>query len=380
MDDEAEPTSSRRALLAGGAGLAGAGLATAAFALGRAGEDSTTRPAPAAGRLGPSGDDDRPALQAAIDAAAADGGGVVALDAGRFALGGSLHLRTAVTLWGAGPGTVLALGGGLDVPALVVEDDVDGEPVAYAAVRDLTLDGATGTQTPGRHGIAIRSDNSGARTPRTGSDSFPLVADVTVVYFGGHGVAVGIDPEGGTANVRGARLSRVTVFECAKAAAGGDRAGILVAGSDGVLVACDVAACDGPGFDVVRANNRLEACKAYNNLGELRVTGNRNQLVGCQAQDGRGDGFVLGRGGDPVGDLTLVGCQADSNAGAGFRLDGVTSSSVVGLSAFVREGREGAGPGVVMDGTSRCLVSGTVRGYPVAVEGENVDGITQLVT
>jgi hypothetical protein len=33
-----------------------------------------------------------------------------------------------------------------------------------------------------------------------------------------------------------------------------------------------------------------------------------------------------------------------------------------------------------MSDVSRCLVSGVVRGFPRAVEGDNADGITQLVT
>ncbi|HYI62503.1 MAG TPA: glycosyl hydrolase family 28-related protein [Acidimicrobiales bacterium] len=393
----AGPGTSRRAVLAGG--LAGAGVAAAVgLALGRDGETERPAPLPAGtppggwrdasrdhGARGTGEGDDRAALQDAIDGAASGGtgrarGGVVHLGPGVYPISGSLHLRTGVTLWGAGPATVIRLLPGPDEPAIVIESDADGTPVSYAAVRSLTLDGSTGDQSKGRHGIAIRSDNSGSRTPYTGSDSFPLVADVWVVYFGGHGLAIGVDPEGGTANVRGARGDRVTVFECAKAAEGGDRAGIFVAGSDGSFVACDVAGCGGPGFDVVRANNRFDGCKAYFNRTEFRITGSRNQLANCQAQDGFGDGFVLGDGGEPVRGLSLAGCQADSNAGAGFRLDSVEASSLSGLTSFVREGVEPGGPGVVMAGTSRCLVSGTVDGFPTAVEGRNADGTTHLVT
>ncbi|MGI8938884.1 MAG: glycosyl hydrolase family 28-related protein [Iamia sp.] len=393
----------RRAFLAGGAGLAGAGVAAAGLAyLWRDDGDAASTPpvatAPAGmppggwrdatrdhGAAGTGEGDDAPALQAAIDAAAAEGagrlrGGIVHVGPGIYPLGASLQMRTGVTLQGAGPGTVLQLRSGVDAPAIVAEADPDGSPVAYVAIRSLTLDGSTGSQTNGRHGIAISSNNSGSQTPYTGSDSFPVIADVLVAYFGGHGIALGIDPEGGEANVRGARCFNVIAFECAKAATDGDRSGFLVRCTDGALVACEAAGCGGPGYDVVRANNRLEGCKGYFNQTEFRITGERNQLVGCQAQDGFGDGFVLGGPGSGLSDTSLVGCQADTNAGAGFRLTGVTASVVSGLTAFVRGDASSDGPGVVLRGTSRCLLSGAVRGFPTAVDGDNPGGVTQLVT
>ncbi len=409
------PPRDRRAFLVGGAGLAGAGVAAAGLAYLWRDEDSrdgaataattsTTTTTPRPGTTAPAGTppggwrdvtrdhgargtgegDDRGAIQDAIDASAAEGaggvrGGVVHLGPGLYPLGGSLLMRTGVTLQGAGPGTILQLQSGVDVSAIVMETDADGSPVAYATIRSLTLDGATGSQSKGRHGIAIRSNNSGSQTPYTGSDSFPVISDVLVAYFGGHGVALGLDPEGGEANVRGARCINVVAFECAKAATDGDRSGFLVRGTDGALIACEAAGCAGPGYDVVRANNRLEACKGYFNQTEFRITGERNQLNGCQAQDGFGDGFALGSPGNEIADLSLVGCQADTNAGAGFRLVGVTASVVSGLTSFVRGDLRSDGPGVVLRDTSRCLLSGTVRGFPTAVDGTNPGGLTQLV-
>ncbi|HEU5150061.1 MAG TPA: right-handed parallel beta-helix repeat-containing protein [Iamia sp.] len=400
------PDRTRRGVLLGGAGLAGAGIAAAAMAaIGRGGDDdggSTTLPRPGAtapagsppggwrdatrdhGAQGTGAGDDRGALQDALDAAAAEGtgllrGGTVHLGPGVFPISGSLFLRTGVTLRGSGPGTVIKLLPGADEPALVIETNPDGTPVANAAIRDLTLDGSTDAHTPGRHGIALRGNNRGGQTPLTGSDSFHLIADVIVAYFGGHGIAIGIDPPGGgtPAEVRAARILHAVVFDCAKAATGGDRAGILVGGTDGTLVACDVASSGGPGYLITRGNNRLEGCKGYFNEGEFVIQGGRNQLTGCQAQDSFGDGFVV-RGAESS---SLVGCQADSNTGVGFRLDGARSVVASGLAAFRRGDRRADGPGVVLEnGTARCYLSGVVTGFPVAVEGENPDGITQIVT
>ena len=405
---EPRPDRTRRGVLIGGAGLAGAGIAAAALAaLGRdddGGGDRSAATLPRSGVTAPAGSppggwrdatrdhgaqgtgegDDRGSLQDAIDAAAAEGvgalrGGTVHVGPGVYPITGSLFLRTGVTLRGAGPGTVIKLLPGVDEPALVVETNVDGTPVANAAIRDLTLDGATGQQTAGRHGIALRGNNRGSQTPFTGSDSFHLIADVLVAYFGGHGIGIAVDPpDGGTpAEVRAARVLQAVVFECAKAATDGDRAGIFVGGTDGTLVACDVAGSGGPGYLLTRANNRLEGCKGYFNQGEFLIQGERNQLTGCQAQDSFGDGFVL-RG---AANSSLVGCQSDSNAGAGFRLAGSRTAVVSGFTSFRRGERPAGGPGVVFEGgTERCLVSGTVAGFPVAVEGDNPNGITQIVT
>jgi hypothetical protein len=388
--------------------LAGAGIAAAAFAaLGRDGDEdggarsSATLPRPGTtapagsppggwrdatrdhGARGAGDGDDRGSLQDAIDAAAAEGvgplrGGTVHVGAGVYPISGSLFLRTGVTLRGAGPGTVIKLLPGVDEPALVVETNLDGTPAANTAIRELTLDGS-GEQSAGRHGIALRGNNRGGQTPYTGSDSFHLIADVLVAYFGGHGIAIAVDPPdgGAAAEVRAARVLQAIVFECAKAATDGDRAGIFVGGTDGTLVACDVAGSGGPGYLITRANNRLEGCKGYFNQDEFVIQAERNQLTGCQAQDSFGDGFVL-RGG---ADSSLVGCQADSNAGAGFRLDGSRTVVVSGLTSFRRGERPAGGPGVVLEGgTERCLVSGTVSGFAVPVEGENPNGLTQLVT
>jgi hypothetical protein len=401
-----QPDRTRRGVLIGGAGLAGAGIAAAAMAaLGRDGGDDGdgTTTLPRAGVTAPSGappggwrdatrdhgargtgqGDDRGSLQDAIDAAAAEGtgalrGGTVHVGPGVYPIGGSLLLRTGVTLRGAGPGTVIKLLPGVDEPALVIEANADGTPVANAAIRELTLDGSTDAQTAGRHGIALRGNNRGGLTPFTGSDSFHLIADVLIAYFGGHGIAIAVDPPGGTAaEVRAARVLQAVVFDCAKAATNGDRAGIFVGGTDGTLVACDVASSGGPGYLVTRGNNRLEGCKGYFNQDEFVVQGARNQLTGCQAQDSFGDGFVV-RGAESS---SLVGCQADSNAGAGFRLDGAHGVVVSGLTSFRRGERPAAGPGVVLEGGSeRCLLTGVVTGFAVAVEGENPNGITQIVT
>lgn len=222
--------------------------------------------------------------------------------------------------------------------------------------------------------------NGGGATPFTGSDSYPLILNVLVSYFGGHGVAIGIDPPGGTADVREFRCLNVVVFSCARAATSGNRAGIYVNGTDGFLIGCTVAGCEGPGYHILKANNRLDGCKAFFNRHEFHIQGNRNQLANCQAQDGYLDGFRIEAASGTLSNLSLAGCQADSNANVGFRITDVTYSSIVGLTAFLRGGRTSTGPGIALSGVSKCLLTGTINGLPTALTGTNTSGTNQLVS
>jgi hypothetical protein len=329
--------------------------------------------------------DDRAAIQAAIDnAATALGtnplkGGVVWLPPGQYNIGGSLLMRSGVTLCGSGVASRIFLTGGAgDVPAIIIQENADTTPVAYAVVRDLSLGSGT-PHSSGRHGIAIRSNNSGGGgTPYTGSDSYPLIMNVQVSNFGGHGVAIGIDPPSGTADVREFRCLNVVVFGCARAATG-DRAGIWVNATDGFLIGCTVASCDGPGYHILKANNRLDGCKAFFNEHEFLVQGNRNQLANCQAQDGFLDGFRVEPVSGTLTNASFTGCQADSNTNAGFRITNVTTSTFVGSTAFLRGGRTSTGPAFALTGTTKCLITGTVNGLTV-MTGTNTSGTNQIVS
>lgn len=329
--------------------------------------------------------DDRAAIQAAIDAAAAQGttplkGGVVWLPPGQYNIAGSLLMRSGVTLCGSGVASRIFLTGGAgDVPALIIQENTDTTPVSYAVVRDISLVSAA-PHTSGRHGIAIRSNNSGGGgTPYTGSDSYPLIMNVQVSNFGGHGVAIGIDPPSGTADVREFRCLNVVVFGCAKAGTSGNRAGFWVNGTDGFLIGCTVASCTGPGYHILKANNRLDGCKAFFNEHEFLVQGNRNQLANCQAQDGFLDGFKVEPAAGTLSNNSFTGCQADSNANAGFRITNVTTSTFVGSTAFLRGGRTSTGPAFALTGTTKCLITGTVNGLTV-MTGTNTSGTNQIVS
>jgi polygalacturonase len=77
--------------------------------------------------------DDKTAIQAAIDAAYANGGGDVFVPAGTYDVSDSLHLKTKVRLRGVGSGSI--------IKAMTAANIVMIEQATDAEVRDLKLDG-----------------------------------------------------------------------------------------------------------------------------------------------------------------------------------------------------------------------------------------------
>lgn len=332
------------------------------------------------GATGNGSTDDTTAIQNAINAAAASGvgtvkGGVVWFPPGQY-VASTLSLRTGVTLAGVGTASQLLLKSGVDAPLLSVWKNVDGTQAAYVTVRDLCLLGSTATHTANRHGIQVSTNHASVSTPLTGGDSYLDLSNVIVAYFGGHGVALGLDPSGGTADVREVRLINVVAFSCGKAATANDISGIYVRSTDSAFIGCTSAGNNGAGFEIVRANNRFANCKGFYNYVEFLITADRNQLSNCQAQDGHTDGYRLAS----VMHTSMADCSADSNANIGVNLTSVTYSSLSGLMAFVRAGKTSTGPGVQFTTTSHCFVAGAVNGFPTNVSGTNTSGITNLAT
>ena len=112
--------------------------------------------------------DDAPAIQAAINDAAAAGGGIVFLPAGRYLLGTVreqsgiryyiLNYFSGVSLVGAGADqTVLVAGAGLpDQTRIISADSTDGKSrVSYVAFKDFSLDGQTWLQPDAQSCVGI---------------------------------------------------------------------------------------------------------------------------------------------------------------------------------------------------------------------------------
>lgn len=112
-------------------------------------ERSISVRADAFGAKGDGETDDSKAIQAAIDAASAKGGGVVFLPVGTYIIGTTLILKSNVILQGAGPAaSVLKLKAGANTDVLKVESYESGGQDSYQ-IRSLSINGNKANNTSG---------------------------------------------------------------------------------------------------------------------------------------------------------------------------------------------------------------------------------------
>jgi len=287
--------------------------------------------------------DNQPAIQAAIDAAAATGanGGIVRLEGGNHRLKSPLILREGVTLVGAGSGTRLEAG---TTMPFMIELPAQSHT---ASIRSLRL---AGRQRAG--GIRILTSGSGVFS---GSDSYALVENVFIADTNYHGVQVASDDDN-RSDTREIRLHNVIVL---RPRAGN---GIEFNGVDSVITNCTTAsASTGHGIRVRGGNNRITGHKSFFNvLDGIRIEGSRNQLSACQSQDNEGDGIVI----DNATDVALSACGIDSNGTNGLRIRGCTAVTASGISVFTRANpanNVGHNIGVNIPNSNLVNVSGVSR-------------------
>lgn len=110
----------------------------------------------AGGAVGDGLTDDTAAIQATIDAAAADGGGVVFLPQGTYLVTSSLVLASDITMAGVGPdASIIKQADGTNMGTRIL--DLNG--VNDVTVRDLQIDGNRFNNTGHAHAINIRGNS-----------------------------------------------------------------------------------------------------------------------------------------------------------------------------------------------------------------------------
>ncbi|HEY9217767.1 MAG TPA: putative Ig domain-containing protein [Phenylobacterium sp.] len=144
------------------------------------------------GALGNGVANDRAAIQKAVDAAYAAGGGVVYLPAGVYGVGNSglnktdagIQLRDGVTLAGDGPGatTIMVLAGNNKDLTGVVRTPFD-EPTHNVTVRDLTIDGNRDQNSSGK----VDGFYCGTAPGSSEQDSDIVVRNVEIKDCSGYG-------------------------------------------------------------------------------------------------------------------------------------------------------------------------------------------------
>lgn len=267
------------------------------------------------GAVGDGTTNDTTAIQTAIDAAAAAGGGTVVIPAGTWSVN-QLTLKTRVHLTGAGQkATTLKLRSGQDTPVLKTYVSPDGiiSNAFWWQISHLGIDGNRAAQTTGTnaHGIeVVLNPLYAAATNDLDFDPDGRIHDVTIQFCRGSGYR---------------HVGRSAVILTAVWADDNDKYGFDCS-FDSTFVGCVASNSGDSGFRCSGAtNNRFVGCKAYwngrldasvgNGAGWEIVAGSHiNILSGCEAQDNKGPGFSLAQ----VRGCVLEGCLADSNSVVGI--------------------------------------------------------------
>ena len=292
--------------------------------------------------IGPVRGDQIPEIQAALDKAEKDGGGVVYLESGTFQIGNTLSIGENVTLVGEGAATRLQAIGSF---AWMVQFPASS---FLAALKNLRLFGSGNAG-----GVNIVTAGSGTFS---GNDAYVLIENVSIHDVGLDGVRVGTRNAGfGTREVR---LHNVIVLRA-------QSVGILFFGVDSIISNCTVAGSGSDGFQIVGGNNRLTGCKAFFNAGSgITVNGSRGQLSACQVQDNRGDGFKI----DNANDVSLSACGADSNQFVGVRIRNCAGVTFSSASSISRAGRFTQRFGVRIQNSSNSRITGVSRNNETNVD------------
>lgn len=311
--------------------------------------------------------DDSAAIQAAIDACSAAGGGIVLLTGSeqiqgttagaRIKINSTLVLKPSVHLKGLGPQTSLT---GTANPMIRLPQSTTIPD--RITVSDLFL------QSPAGKGISLDT------TGDTGGNQLGwmrlTIENITIAD------AVGDAFYTATGNAP----IETRWINCVSLRAGGY--GFNIGATDDFLLGCTAAQGSTGGFNIGGGNNKLTACKAYGNTTSNYnlVGGGRHMLVSCESQDSAGAGFSL-----TSGNNTLAGCLSDSDRTVGVGVSGNNNVDVVvmygggGSGQTTRVGVSVAGVNNVINLTTSCdvPVSGSAIGNSITVNGS--DGAKQSV-
>ena len=277
--------------------------------------------------------DQFPEIQAALDRAEEEGGGIVYLESGTFQIGNTLNIGENVTLEGAGAATRLRAIGSMPWMVQFPASSFLG------VLRNIRLFGGGSVG-----GVNIATAGTGTFS---GRDAYVLVENVSIHDVAFNGVRVGTFTQGfGTREVR---LHNVVVLRT-------QAHGILFLGVDSIISNCTVAGSGLDGFHIDGGNNRLTGCKAFFCKGSgFTVNGSRGQLSACQSQDNEGDGFKI----DNANDVALSACGADSNQFVGVRIRNCQAVTFSSASSISRGGgRFTQRFGVRIQDSSNCLITG----------------------
>lgn len=261
---------------------------------------------------GSSGTVNTAALQSAIDAASAAGGGIVQVPGGIYTIQ-QIVIKDRVSLRGAGHlATRLVLEAGQNKHAVINYVSTDGTTdtnALYYQITDLCIDGNKANQTAG-NGIWFARNPEFTPAPNdSGGDSdlqWENQATVERVLL------LRCKDDGyGSTGIGSHRLVNVMAEHC-------DGNGFTPV-YDAQLSNCLASNSGLAGFNLSGPNTHLATCKAYysgkvdSNKPGFYITGKHVQMVGCEGQDNWGPGASL----DGTYGCVIQGCKFESNSKAG---------------------------------------------------------------
>jgi hypothetical protein len=279
------------------------------------------------GAVGNAVTDDTTAIQAAINAAGAAGGGTVYLPPGTYIIG-KLRLKAKTHLRGSGRASVFRAKSNLNDNLIVLDDPATVEQVELS---DFGIEGNRTNQTSG-HGIYLENTATpGAPFASGFTNPRHELRNLFIRYVKGDGIHLVAGAYAG-----GLRLSNIESYSC-------DGYGFYIASHDSAFTACDAGQSGLDGFRIEGNNNRFANCKGWRSGRVTPSAGffvrSRNELVGCEAQDNLAHGFYI-LSADLV---TTAGLTADTNAGNGVTMENATNC-LVDVVAFDRGGDSGTDP------------------------------------
>jgi hypothetical protein len=258
--------------------------------------------------------DDTAAIQAAINAVEAAGGGLVFIPAGVYIISASLNLRANVLVQGEFGGTMIEMADNANINGMFVSSGA----IPFFGLRDLILNGNRGgqsgfpgtsvglrlahaTTTPGFGGNSLI--NSGNEV----NDAYARIENVIIVAVDGDG----IQASGSVVHCR-----NIIVIGC-------HGIGISTSANDAEWWGCTAGGCAEEGWLCFAGSGRYYGCKAffvgtgfnpsngtygnYPNGCGFRVTNRFQFFVGCEGQDTDGPAFRLQAA---QGDILLSGCYS----------------------------------------------------------------------
>lgn len=250
-------------------------------------------------------------IQAAIDALPA-GGGTVMLTEGTLTVASPVQLKSGTRLIGQGRSSFNPASGTIIKAVASLDDNIielASNAVTYFELRDFVIDGNKANQASG---VGISIDWTGTsitNAPRV------LLQNLMIASCKNNGMTV-VQPAG----MGGGVMNMIDVHAWQN-----DGINFDIGGSDLHAMGCVANRSGLEGWKLTGGNIQLSNCAgkgagqvtAANGDGFLLSTGQRHQLVGCQAQDNLHDGFAISSN-----HHLLVGCQADSNGKTTARRNG----------------------------------------------------------